>query len=53
VRFTPYRPHLLHANERATIYLPHQMQDEIERMFLLMVVLQTEMKRQDVSTLVF
>ncbi|KAJ7895178.1 hypothetical protein B0H14DRAFT_2558756 [Mycena olivaceomarginata] len=47
VRFTPYRPHLLHANERAAIYLPHQMQDEIERMFLLMVVLQTEMKRQD------
>ncbi|KAJ7144124.1 hypothetical protein C8R44DRAFT_973794 [Mycena epipterygia] len=47
VRFTTYRPHLLHGNEPAVIYFPHQMQDELERMFLLMAILQTEMHRQD------
>ncbi|KAJ6462637.1 hypothetical protein C8R47DRAFT_1202155 [Mycena vitilis] len=47
VRFTPYHSHLLHDNERAVLYLPQQMQDEIERMFLLMAILHTEMHRQD------
>jgi len=48
VRFTPYHSHLLHDSERAVIYFPHEMQDELERMFLLMAVLQTEIHRQDV-----
>ncbi|KAJ7676184.1 hypothetical protein B0H17DRAFT_1238342 [Mycena rosella] len=47
VRFTPYQPHLLHDNEHAVIYFPHQMQDEAERMFLLMAILETEIHRQD------
>ncbi|KAJ7748386.1 hypothetical protein B0H16DRAFT_1725571 [Mycena metata] len=47
VRFTTYDTHLFHENERAVLYLPSQMQDEIERMFLLMAILQTEMHRQD------
>ncbi|KAJ6471095.1 hypothetical protein C8R47DRAFT_1147850 [Mycena vitilis] len=49
VRFTPYHSHLLHDNERAVLYLPQQMQDEIERMFLLMAILHTEMHRQDAN----
>ncbi|KAJ7348056.1 hypothetical protein DFH08DRAFT_960413 [Mycena albidolilacea] len=49
VRFTTYHSHLLHDSERAAIYFPHQMVDEIERMFLLMAILQTEMHRQDVK----
>lgn len=51
VRFTPRHPHLVHDNERAVIYFPHQLQDETERMFLLLAVLQTELHRQDVSVL--
>ncbi|KAJ7614506.1 hypothetical protein FB45DRAFT_1064744 [Roridomyces roridus] len=47
VRFTPYHPRLLHDNEPAVIYFPFEMQDEFERMFLLMAVLQTDIKRQD------
>jgi hypothetical protein len=47
VRFTRYRPHLLHESEQAAIYFPPHM-DEVERMFLLMAILQTEMHRQDV-----
>ncbi|KAJ7218407.1 hypothetical protein GGX14DRAFT_560749 [Mycena pura] len=46
VRFTPYQAHLLHTNEPAVIHLPSKMQDETERMFLLMVILQTETRRQ-------
>ncbi|KAJ7131890.1 hypothetical protein C8R43DRAFT_1024132 [Mycena crocata] len=49
VRFTTYQHHLLHDNQSAAIYFPHQMQDEIERMFLLMVILQTEIHRQDTN----
>ncbi|KAJ7450219.1 hypothetical protein FB451DRAFT_1566702 [Mycena latifolia] len=45
VRFTPYHVHLLHDNEPAVLYFPHQM-DEVERMFLLMVILQTEIHRR-------
>lgn len=48
VRFTPFHQHLLKDNERAAIYFPLQMQDEIERMFVLMAILQTETHRQDV-----
>lgn len=48
MRFTPYHPHAFHDNERAVIYFPLQMQDEIERMFLLMAVLETETQRLDV-----
>ncbi|KAJ7679661.1 hypothetical protein B0H17DRAFT_1077680 [Mycena rosella] len=47
VRFTIYEHHLLHGNDPAVIYFPHAMQDEGERMFLLMAILQTEMHRQD------
>ncbi|KAJ7247150.1 hypothetical protein B0H12DRAFT_1072991 [Mycena haematopus] len=49
VRFTTYHSHMFHDNERAVIYFPYQMQDEIERMFLLMAILQTEMHRQDLN----
>jgi hypothetical protein len=48
VRFTTYHRHLLHESEPAVIYFPHQMQDELERMFLLMAILQTEIHREDV-----
>jgi hypothetical protein len=51
VRFTTYHSHLLHDSDRAAIYFPHQMVDEIERMFLLMAILQTEIHRQDVRGL--
>ncbi|KAK7038565.1 hypothetical protein R3P38DRAFT_2906548 [Favolaschia claudopus] len=47
VRFTTSHPHLFHDNDRAMIYFPYQMQDEIERMFILMAVLHTETHRQD------
>ncbi|KAK7012976.1 hypothetical protein R3P38DRAFT_2721409 [Favolaschia claudopus] len=47
VRFTVHRPRLLHENEPAVIYFPPQMQDESERMFLLMAILQTDTIRQD------
>ncbi|KAJ7657197.1 hypothetical protein DFH06DRAFT_1297888 [Mycena polygramma] len=47
VRFKAYHPHLFKGNEGAIIYFPHQMQDEIERMFLLMAILETETHRQD------
>ncbi|KAJ7243837.1 hypothetical protein B0H12DRAFT_1022835 [Mycena haematopus] len=47
VRFTTYRWRLFHDSERAMIYFPHHM-EEIERMFLLMAILQTEIRRQDV-----
>ncbi|KAF8188919.1 hypothetical protein K438DRAFT_1936231 [Mycena galopus ATCC 62051] len=49
VRFTTYHPRLFHDSERAIIYFPHQMQDEVERMFLLMAILQTEIHRQDAA----
>ncbi|KAF7367067.1 hypothetical protein MSAN_00966100 [Mycena sanguinolenta] len=49
VQFHPYHPHLFHANERATILFPHQMQDEVERMFLLMAILQTDVQQQDAA----
>ncbi|KAJ7762153.1 hypothetical protein B0H16DRAFT_1688269 [Mycena metata] len=47
VRFTAYKPHLLHESQRAVIYFPYEMQDEIERTFLLMAILQMEMHQQD------
>ncbi|KAF7351986.1 hypothetical protein MVEN_01160800 [Mycena venus] len=47
VRFTTYRSHLFHDNKRAAIYFPSQMEDETEKMFLLMAILQTEIRRQD------
>ncbi|KAF7367068.1 hypothetical protein MSAN_00966200 [Mycena sanguinolenta] len=49
VQFRPYNPHLLRDNERAIIFFPHQMQDEVERMFLLMAILQTDIRRQDAA----
>ncbi|KAJ7035911.1 hypothetical protein C8F04DRAFT_498720 [Mycena alexandri] len=51
VRFTHYGIHLFQENDRAVLYLPHEMQDEIERMFLLTAILQTEIHRQDVHML--
>ncbi|KAJ7762152.1 hypothetical protein B0H16DRAFT_1719193 [Mycena metata] len=47
VRFTTYNVRLFHENDRAVLYLPHQMQDETEQMFVLMAILQTEIDRQD------
>ncbi|KAJ7210902.1 hypothetical protein GGX14DRAFT_625149, partial [Mycena pura] len=49
VRFTTYQPHLFHGNEPAVLYFPHQLHDEIERMFLLMAVLKTEIQREDTN----
>ncbi|KAJ6462142.1 hypothetical protein C8R45DRAFT_1178591 [Mycena sanguinolenta] len=49
VRFTTYHSHMFHDSERAMIYFPYQMQDEIERMFLLMAILETEIHRQDTN----
>ncbi|KAJ7784928.1 hypothetical protein DFH07DRAFT_763541 [Mycena maculata] len=49
VRFMTYNQHLFHENERATIYFPYQMQDEFEKMFLLMAILETETHRLDVG----
>jgi hypothetical protein len=48
VRFTTFQSHLFHDNERAILYFPDQMQDETERMFIMMAILQTEIHRQDV-----
>ncbi|KAJ7056397.1 hypothetical protein C8F01DRAFT_1311310 [Mycena amicta] len=48
VRFTTCEPHLLRKTEQATIQFPYEMQDEIERMFVLMAILQTEMHKQDI-----
>lgn len=47
VRFTTHRPHLMHNSQHAVLYFPHQMRDELERMFLLLAILQTEIHRQD------
>ncbi|KAJ7773973.1 hypothetical protein B0H16DRAFT_1763528 [Mycena metata] len=47
VRFTTFQPHLFHQNQHAAIHFPHEIQDEIERMFLLMAILQMEIHRQD------
>ncbi|KAJ7141637.1 hypothetical protein C8R46DRAFT_1046853 [Mycena filopes] len=47
VRFTEFKPHLFHDHEPAAIHFPQQMRDEIERMFLLMAILQMEMHKQD------
>ncbi|KAJ6470887.1 hypothetical protein C8R45DRAFT_1014858 [Mycena sanguinolenta] len=49
VRFTPYHPHLMRDNEKAIIHFPNQVQDEAERMFLLMAILQTDIHRQDAA----
>ncbi|KAJ7679644.1 hypothetical protein B0H17DRAFT_1206437 [Mycena rosella] len=49
VRFTTLQVHLFSANEPAAIYFPNQLQDEIEWMFLLMVCIHTEIRRQDVE----
>ncbi|KAJ7205694.1 hypothetical protein B0H12DRAFT_1160153 [Mycena haematopus] len=48
VRFTTYQRRLFRENERAMIYFPHHM-EEIERMFLLMAILQTEIHRQETA----
>ncbi|KAJ7458147.1 hypothetical protein FB451DRAFT_1564011, partial [Mycena latifolia] len=47
VRFTPYQGHLLHTTEPAAIYFPPQLQDEEERMFVLMAILETEIEREE------
>ncbi|KAJ7679643.1 hypothetical protein B0H17DRAFT_1077664 [Mycena rosella] len=47
VCFTTYQSHLFRGNKRAAIYFLDQLQDEIERMFPLMAILQTEIRRQD------
>ncbi|KAJ7748329.1 hypothetical protein B0H16DRAFT_1888431 [Mycena metata] len=51
VRFTTYDAHLFRKDDPAVLYFPPQTQDEVERMFLLMVILQTEIDRQDVRIL--
>ncbi|KAJ7478496.1 hypothetical protein FB451DRAFT_1557127 [Mycena latifolia] len=47
VRFTTYRAHLLHESQRAVLYFPHELQDESERMFLLMAILHMDTTRED------
>ncbi|KAJ7478489.1 hypothetical protein FB451DRAFT_1172820 [Mycena latifolia] len=47
VRFTPFQGHLLHTNKPAAIYFPPQLQDEEERMFVLMAILETEIEREE------
>ncbi|KAJ7784924.1 hypothetical protein DFH07DRAFT_907605 [Mycena maculata] len=47
VRFLPYHGHLFHENERAIIHFPYHMQDEFEKMFLFMAIVETEIHRQD------
>ncbi|KAJ7458148.1 hypothetical protein FB451DRAFT_1372328 [Mycena latifolia] len=47
VRFTTYQAHLMRENEPALLYFPHELRDELERMFLLMAILQTETTRAD------
>ncbi|KAJ7336800.1 hypothetical protein DFH08DRAFT_939129 [Mycena albidolilacea] len=47
MRFTTHRPHLMRNSQHAVLYFPYQMRDELERMFLLLAVLQTEIHRQD------
>ncbi|KAJ7346325.1 hypothetical protein DFH08DRAFT_870979 [Mycena albidolilacea] len=49
VRFTIYHPHLFHDNERAILCFPRPIQDEVERMFLLMAILYTEITRQEIE----
>ncbi|KAJ7437218.1 hypothetical protein B0H11DRAFT_2108187 [Mycena galericulata] len=46
-RFTPFHGHLFSDNEPAVLYLPYQIQDEFEKMFLLLAILHTEIHRQD------
>ncbi|KAF7314836.1 hypothetical protein MKEN_00958100 [Mycena kentingensis (nom. inval.)] len=46
-RFTAYEPHLFGKNDNATILFPLDMQNELERVFVLMIMLQTEMHKQD------
>ncbi|KAJ7708612.1 hypothetical protein B0H16DRAFT_1481210 [Mycena metata] len=53
VRFTTYDAHLFRKDDPAVLYFPPQTQDEVERMFLLMVILQTEIDRQDLHTASF
>ncbi|KAF8198823.1 hypothetical protein K438DRAFT_1966790 [Mycena galopus ATCC 62051] len=50
VRFSAYHSHFLEDSERAVIHFPNHMQDEMEKMFLLMAILQTEIHRQDTVT---
>ncbi|KAJ7055787.1 hypothetical protein C8F01DRAFT_1373308 [Mycena amicta] len=48
VRFASYEPHLISKNEAATIRFPYEMQDEIDRLLVLMAILQPEMHEQDI-----
>ncbi|KAJ7657203.1 hypothetical protein DFH06DRAFT_1131726 [Mycena polygramma] len=47
VRLTTYHMHLSGEHKQAAIYFPREIQDEEERMFLLMALLETETQRQD------
>ncbi|KAJ7035912.1 hypothetical protein C8F04DRAFT_1233415 [Mycena alexandri] len=49
VRFTTSDAGSLHENDNAVVYFPEEMQDDTERMFLLIAILQTEMHRQDMA----
>ncbi|KAJ7657207.1 hypothetical protein DFH06DRAFT_1328032 [Mycena polygramma] len=49
VRLDTYHTHLFGENERAAIHFPPEMQDEVERLFLLMALLETQMRRQDAA----
>ncbi|KAJ7169272.1 hypothetical protein C8R43DRAFT_121539 [Mycena crocata] len=49
VRLTTATRHLFRADEPAVLEFPVDMQDDVERMFLLMVILKTEMRRQDAA----
>ncbi|KAJ7181562.1 hypothetical protein C8R43DRAFT_969521 [Mycena crocata] len=47
VRFTTYRFHLFSHSKPATLHFPPQLQNETEKMFLIMAILQTETRRQE------
>ncbi|KAJ7785264.1 hypothetical protein DFH07DRAFT_763862 [Mycena maculata] len=45
--FTPYQSHLLRSSEHASLYISPEIQDEHQRVFLILVLLYSETKRQD------
>ncbi|KAJ7291917.1 hypothetical protein C8J57DRAFT_1274184 [Mycena rebaudengoi] len=46
IRFTPYRPRLFGHSDRAIIHFPSVELDENERIFILMMMLNAEIRRQ-------
>ncbi|KAJ7729282.1 hypothetical protein B0H14DRAFT_2409779 [Mycena olivaceomarginata] len=46
--FTPYKSHLLRSNEHASLQISAEIQDAHQRAFIILVLLYSETKRQDV-----